>query len=209
MSIGKNIKRLRESKGLTQEEFGTIAGVSSMAVSQWENDRAVPRMGSVQRIADHFGIPKGDVIDEKSTAPVVPFVEVPLFGSIAAGSPIDMDNADIRYMVPSDVHSRYPDAFLLKIEGRSMNRILPDGCYALVDPCSDVAVDNEPYAVCVNGYSATVKRVRRLANGFALVPDSDDPTYKPTVYDYGEEGTETITIIGRVVWYCIPADWSF
>ena len=34
-----------------------------MAVSQWENDRAVPRMGVIQRLSDHFKIPKSAIID--------------------------------------------------------------------------------------------------------------------------------------------------
>lgn len=50
--------------------------------------------------------------------------------------------------------------------------------------------------------------MQRLANGFMLSPDSTDPTYKPKVYDYDEEGTETITVIGRVVWYCVPFDFD-
>ena len=62
--------------------------------------------------------------------------------------------------------------------------------------------------MCVNGYDATIKRVRRLQNGFELAPDSLDPTYKPTVYDFGEPGTDTVTIIGRVVYYVLPFDWE-
>lgn len=107
------------------------------------------------------------------------------------------------------MHEEYPDAFLLRVEGESMNRVLPNGCYALVDPCSDVERDNQPYAVCVNGYDATIKRVHKLNNGFELVPDSTDPTFKPAIYDYGVEGTETITPIGRVVYYVLPFDWDF
>ncbi len=209
MSIGKNIRRIREEHDLTQEEFGAIAGVSSMAVSQWENDRAVPRMGAVQRLADYFGVKKGEIVDEGSDSPDAAFVDVPLYGSIAAGMPIEMDAADDMHPIPSSVHRMWPDAFLLRVEGRSMDRILPDGCYALVDPRRDVVHDGMPHAVCVNGYDATVKRVRRLANGFELAPDSMDPTYKPKIYDYGEAGTEEITIIGEVVWYCVPDDWSF
>ena len=68
MRISESIKRLRESKNLTQEQFGKIAGVSSMAVSQWENGRSVPRMGAIQKLSDFFGIPKsqiiGDAIDD-------------------------------------------------------------------------------------------------------------------------------------------------
>ncbi|OUN47348.1 hypothetical protein B5G20_05115 [Collinsella sp. An7] len=137
------------------------------------------------------------------------FFDCPLYGSIAAGTPIEMIEIEDTFPIPSEMHARYPKAFLLRIKGESMNRVLPNGCMALVDPCETIEYDGEPYAVCVNGYDATVKRVRALANGFKLVPDSTDPTYKPVVYDYGVEGTEVITVIGRVVWYCVPFDWSF
>lgn len=137
------------------------------------------------------------------------FYDCPLYGSIAAGTPIEMVEVEDTFPIPSEMHRRYPEAFLLRVEGESMNRVLPNGCMALVDPCEAMERDGEPYAVCVNGYDATIKRVRTLANGFELDPDSTDPTYKPTIYDYGVEGTETITVIGRVVWYCVPFDWGF
>ncbi len=137
------------------------------------------------------------------------FVDVPLLGSIAAGTPIEMVETERSHPVPAKVMEQYPDAKLLEVKGSSMNKILPDGSYALVDPCDDIERDNQPYAVCVNGYDATIKRVHKLDNGFELVPDSTDPTYKPKVYDYGEPGTETITIIGRVVYHVLPFDWSY
>lgn len=40
MSIADNIKRLRETYGLTQSELGAIAGVTDKAVSTWEIGRA-------------------------------------------------------------------------------------------------------------------------------------------------------------------------
>lgn len=137
------------------------------------------------------------------------FMDVPLLGSIAAGTPMEMVETDETHPVPTKVMERYPDAKLLKVKGSSMNRVLPDGCYALIDPCEDVERDNQPYAVCVNGYDATIKRVHKLANGFELVPDSTDPTFKPKVYDYGDEGTEEITVIGRVVYHVLPFDWTY
>ena len=64
MGISDNIRKLRESKNLTQEQFGKIAGVSSMAVSQWENGRAIPRMGAIQRISDFFDVSKASIIGD-------------------------------------------------------------------------------------------------------------------------------------------------
>lgn len=137
------------------------------------------------------------------------FVDLPLYGSIAAGTPIEMVETEGTHPVPKKVAERYPESFLLEVKGESMNRILPNGCYALIDPCEDVERDNQPYAVCVNGFDATVKRVKKLNNGFRLVPDSTDPTYAAETYNYNEPGTETITIIGRVVYYVLPFDWGF
>lgn len=137
------------------------------------------------------------------------FSDVPIYGSIAAGTPIEMITAESTYPVPVEVMSRYPNSFLLKVEGNSMDRILPNGCYALIDPCDSIVCDSKPYAICVNGCNATIKRVKKLNNGFELVPDSTDPTFKPVLFDYGVEGTETITVIGKVVYYVLPYDWSF
>lgn len=64
MSIAKNIRRLRETHGLTQQELGLIAGVSDKAVSTWENGTKTPRLGAVTRMAEHFGIPKSEILDD-------------------------------------------------------------------------------------------------------------------------------------------------
>ena len=66
MSIAENIRRLRESHGLTQAQFGEIAGVTDKAVSTWESGKKDPRMGAVQKIADHFGISKSDILLDSS-----------------------------------------------------------------------------------------------------------------------------------------------
>lgn len=66
-----------------------------------------------------------------------------------------------------------------------------------------------PYVVCVNGYNVTVKRVRRLHDGFELVLDSNDPTCLPAVCDFNDPQTEQVTVIGGVVYYVFPYDWGF
>lgn len=64
MSIGKNIKSLRESRGLTQDELGKIIGVSGKTVSSWELETKTPRMGALQSLADFFQIKKSDIIED-------------------------------------------------------------------------------------------------------------------------------------------------
>ena len=64
MGISERIKYLRDLHNITQSELGRIAGVSDKAVSTWENGSAEPRMGAIQRIAEHFGVSKGWLIGE-------------------------------------------------------------------------------------------------------------------------------------------------
>ena len=64
MGISENIKLLREQYGLSQKELRQIAGVSDKAVSTWEQGIKEPRMGAIQKIADHFGIQKSNIIED-------------------------------------------------------------------------------------------------------------------------------------------------
>ncbi len=216
--IGDNINAIRVHYGLSQEQFAERINASQTSVSSWEVGASIPRKSKVTQIMNAFGVSFDDVMSEDNGFSSSVFsehgregdyVEVPLYGSIAAGEPIEMVAYDNKYPVPSKIRAKYPKGFLLKVDGESMNRVLPNGCYAYIDPAKTVDVPMKPYAVCVNGYDATIKRVRALNNGFELVPDSNDPTYKPTVYDYGVDDTPEITVIGRVVWYCVPMDWEF
>lgn len=195
--------------------FAEKIGATKQAVNNWVNGSNAPDIELIAKIANIYGIPlsailEGDLSKGNFKPPVrsSEWVEVPLFGSIAAGEPIEMESVDNTFVIPSAIRKKYPKAFLLKVEGESMNKKLPNGSYALINPTDDV-IDGNAYAVCVNGYDATIKRINKLENGFELMPDSTDPTFKSKIYDYGVEGTETITVIGEVVWCVYPFDYSF
>ena len=69
MAFAENIKRLRTFKDLTQSELAAIAGVTNKAVSAWENEGKVPRMGIVEILAKYFNIKKSELLglDEEKT----------------------------------------------------------------------------------------------------------------------------------------------
>lgn len=53
------------------------------------------------------------------------------------------------------------------------------------------------------------KRIKRLANGVELIPDSLDPTHKPIVFDKEDESKrKELKIEGEIVWYTIPFDFQ-
>ncbi|MDC3414306.1 helix-turn-helix transcriptional regulator [Terrihalobacillus insolitus] len=69
MGIKDNVKRLRESHDLTQQELAEIAGVTNKAVWAWENGISEPRMGAIQKMSDHFGIKKSQLIEDGGLEP--------------------------------------------------------------------------------------------------------------------------------------------
>ena len=42
MSFSQNVKRLRQARGLTQEQLATTLGISAQAVSKWETSETYP-----------------------------------------------------------------------------------------------------------------------------------------------------------------------
>ena len=53
--IGKQIAAMRKEKGIRQEELAGFVGVSTQAVSKWENG-GVPDTELIPKIADFFSV---------------------------------------------------------------------------------------------------------------------------------------------------------
>lgn len=68
MTIGMNIKRLRQNKDVTQEQLGDVLGISGQAVSKWENDSALPDILLLPKLADYFGISIDELMGYKLNA---------------------------------------------------------------------------------------------------------------------------------------------
>lgn len=206
MSIGSNIRKLRESHDLTQEEFGKIADVSSMAVSQWENDRSVPRMGAIQAIADYFRISKGSILDEATTKPSnaitvtgLAMGRVPLLGRVHAGNPVEPDTFDGEtILVPQFLIDSDPDCYALESEGDCMDRVYPEGCVIVVSP------NKQPHngsvaVVSIDGADYVMRRMYRTPNTLVLSPDSHNIEHKDIVITSDDE--HMVEFGGKVVWF--------
>ena len=214
-NICRNINILADSES-KKKDFAEKIGAGKQSVSNWVKGRNTPDIEMLADIANAYGVSLNDMCfgtvsdNERETSKDIGsgFIDIPVYGHIAAGTPIDMIGADFTQPVPLNVILSHKHGFLLKVEGESMNRRIPDGSLVLIDPDEKDIIDGKPYAVCINGYSATVKKIRRLENGLELVPDSWDKTYRPIQYDFGNASDETLTVIGRAVWMTAPFDYE-
>ena len=57
VKIGKNLKRLREDKLLTQAELAERAGVALSSLVRIENDQVDPRFSSIRKLAAGLDVP--------------------------------------------------------------------------------------------------------------------------------------------------------
>lgn len=64
--IGKSIDSLLISSGMKQNELAEILKVSESTVGKWVLGKSIPRMGTIQQIADYFGVDKSDILNGKT-----------------------------------------------------------------------------------------------------------------------------------------------
>lgn len=211
MDIGKNIKRLRKQRGLSQEELAKELDVSRAAVTQWETGWSKPRMGTIEKLAAFFGVSKAEIIDGPSAAlpagatPVYSSGEatVPLLtlGRVHAGSLTDEEEAAHRVEVPASVCARHPRAFALVVEGNCMDRVIPEGSHVLVDP--DREPSNGSVAVVeTEAYQAVMRRWYRGSSTLMLAADSHEDQ-EDMVFSF-DDGP--VRVVGTVVWWQAPGE---
>jgi len=63
--IGKNIKKIRNIKGLSQQAFADLFELTRGNISSYEDLRAEPKMEIVVKVANYFGIPLTDFIERE------------------------------------------------------------------------------------------------------------------------------------------------
>ena len=65
MSIGMNLKTLREERNLTQNRVAELLDVSFQAVSSWERDEYKPDMDKLIRLAEIFDVSVSALVEDK------------------------------------------------------------------------------------------------------------------------------------------------
>ena len=194
-AIGNNIRAVRVDAGLTQTEFAKRLQVSQTTVSSWETGSSQPRRSNLFILLSEFpGLTLEDINSEKNgfarrslrRSSDSQLEQAPLLGRVAAGAPRD----------------RYPNAFFLRVSGESMNRVLPNGCLALVVPESEV-VNGHVYVFGTESGDFTVKRASVTEDRITLMPDSYLPGYEPI--EFTRSGERPLPrVIGRVMWFTMP-----
>lgn len=212
-SIASQIKKLRKSRGWTQPQLADQLSVSKQTISNWETGIKVPRMGSLQKLADLFNVRIGEItnasIDDndifkinKPSNVIYPLsdslqrVKIPIIGEIACGDPITAEeNIEGYTETVFDGDAPKGTLFALKCKGHSMEPTIPNGSMVIIKSQPTVE-DGEIAAVLVDHDSeATLKRIKHQGNLVMLMPDNKE--YDPIILDAQHPGR----IVGKAIKY--------
>ena len=65
MKFADNLKRIRKSKNISQEELAERVGVSRQSVSKWETSEAYPEMNNILELCKIFKCNIGELVNDK------------------------------------------------------------------------------------------------------------------------------------------------
>lgn len=196
MDFAANLKRLREAKGWTQGQLAEAIGVQQPTVQRWESGAREPKHADLERIAIALGIKVahlfGGEIDDARPTDAEDLVDFALLGDVPAGNwkeAIRTSNNTVS--VPRSEAPR--QGYALRVDGDSMDLVVPSGTTIVVDPQDTDLWPSRCYVV-MNEYGDTTFK-RYLDNPARLVPCSSNPEHKEIPLSGGG-----FRILGRVVW---------
>ena len=111
--LGNEICRLRESRGLTQNELAKALEVTDKAVSKWENGQAIPRMDKFELLSEALGTSIEYLIAVAKDNSSVVFIE----NDYATTLHLDIDGQPVSIGEDGKWVEVNPNGFTMKIKG--------------------------------------------------------------------------------------------
>lgn len=200
MEIKNILKNRRLELKLTLEDVSNIVGVSPATVSRWESgDIANMRRDRIALYSKALHISPAVIMgwDDEETNTTPKGVKIPILGSVAAGVPITAISNIEDYEEITENMAILGEHFALRIKGDSMSPRISNGDVVIVRKQSTVE-NGDVAVILVNGDEATVKEVKRTADGIMLI-GWNTSVYTPKFYSKKEIKTLPIDIVGKVV----------
>lgn len=205
------IKSLLDESGKKAVDMAKALGVGRSAMSLYLNGKRGFPLKKVDAAADFLGTTPGYILGldlrKEPTCRRVNFIDA----AVSAGTPSNVDpftSQDLKLAsISQNLLGKYAEAknlLMMKVNGESMNRILPDGSIIGVQKVESLSdFSNGNIVVFSNLGDFYVKRIY-INSKLKLVdflPDSTDKSFQPISYLFSN--MDNIKILGKVVFHTI------
>lgn len=204
--LGEALKNARIFKNISASELCRLANIPKSSLSDWENGKSQPSAKSFLRILNILNITATELVRFGSSANNSPSIskkkvnsiKIPVLGSIPAGIPIEAVQDIIDYEEISEEMAFVGEYFALKVKGNSMSPSIQDGDIVIIRKQED-ADSGKICVVMINGNDATLKQIKKDANGIWVLPQNPNADFKPTFYSNKEIEDLPVKVVGVAV----------
>lgn len=212
MDTGTKLRKLRDSIDKTQLELSKLLHVTKSTISMYERNERTPSPDILKKYSQLFdvsidyllGTPNDTVemLGQAVTMNKYPYID----DYVSAGSPVNIEGMkDVpNIYVPDELLGSYAGSkrlFFLKVNGESMNKIIPNGSTIGVisyDSINDIK-NGDIVVYSTEDHSFAVKYFYKEENKLIFKPSSTYHYY----YDKAFDINDNIRIIGKVVIYSV------
>jgi SOS-response transcriptional repressor LexA len=204
MSLGERIKYYRKKLGLSQDVLSVKSGISSPSISDYENNKAIPRRQTLEKLAQALNVDIEEFSEEKEPQQELSkeypglknyfdmyserFIHMSVLGKVHAGNPNEIPEDLIIGGVDLPLSIARGADYVLKVSGMSMKE---EG----IDENDIVLIRLQKYAengqVCIariDGEKYVIKRFRQ----------KDGRTWLESANSIYEPITDNFEVIGII-----------
>lgn len=223
--LGEILKKIRNKRGYSLVKLQELSGVTQGYISDIENNRnsVIPKKDKLEEIIKALKpseeekieiiekysqlimteemlniIKKSDEKKEKSNVKILDeedFVEMPVKAKASAGNGY-INFEDTLYTRLIRKGNFCTDCYLIEVSGNSMEPLIQDGAFVIVDPHQTEYIANKIYVVKVDE-ETYVKRVIINRESGIMILKSINPDYEDK-YIIGKE-LENVKLLGRAI----------
>ncbi|MDU3323921.1 MAG: XRE family transcriptional regulator [Escherichia coli] len=215
MMINENIRRIRQQRQMTLQEVADAVNVSRQTIQRYESGVIgnIP-YDNIKKIAGALNVSPADIMgwsEEENNVPSLSafsysYVPEP----ISAGLPIEVSAlGELPQVTVPDAllgkYARNKNIIIMPINGRSMDKIIPDGSYIAVKTNIEILdLANKDIVVFAHNGEYAVKQFFDIDGKLVFRPASTDPSFLDLVIPKAD--ADNVLIIGKVIMYNIILD---
>jgi len=209
VTVGERIKKRRKQLKLTADDVAVKIGKNRATVYRYESDEVEGlALDTILNLAKALNTDPAYLMGWSDEEPTNLITEYDYYNTnISAGLPVNVDGITHceTISIPDTVmgkHAGNKNTFILRVNGDSMNKIIPDGSLIAVKPIPLETLKNGDMVVFSDEHKYSVKSYFKTSDTLIFKPNSTNNDHHDQTYKLDTD----ITIHGKVVLYIVELD---